>query len=258
MNDPELKKGGVTQPTKEVPVFRSTFFASLIFLLPACGGIHPGKVILTEDTNNRYFQLREGRGGYVMSRGIQIKNRPELGYLTEVHGDLQFICTDINGLENPRIVIESKNKGHYQVVFQREDPEALKLLAKPLGLVVSQEEREIQAITIRVSAGGPRLKTAGKGQRVKIEDVCCNVDGQWPLDGVTADELARFLETRYRKPVVNLTSLKGVWSILLSRKAGIEGPEPDKKTHLDDLGLELQWEKVKIPVTVIKDKPPKR
>ena len=40
------------------------------------------------------------------------------------------------------------------------------------------------------------------------------------FDGVTADDLARFLETRYRRPVVNLTALEGRWSILLSEKAG--------------------------------------
>jgi hypothetical protein len=216
---------------------------------------HPGRVILTEDTKDRYVQLREGRAGYVLGRSGHAENRPDLDDLTEVHGDLDFICSEIHGVSNPRIVVESKNKGHYQVTYKRGDREALKVIARPLGLVVAEEERAIQAITIRESPGGNRLKPAGKERQVKVEDVCCDVEGRWPLSGVTADELARFLETRYRRPVVNLTSLDGRFSILLSEKAGKSRPRADEKVQLDDLGLELRWEKVTISVTVVKDKP---
>jgi uncharacterized protein (TIGR03435 family) len=113
----------------------------------------------------------------------------------------------------------------------------------------------IKAITIRLSREGHNLKPAAKGKRVKPEEVCCDVKGRWPLDGVTIDELARFLETRYRRPVVHLTGVDGQWSMLLSGKAGKVWSSADKKAQLDDLGLELQWEKVKLPVTVVKDNP---
>jgi hypothetical protein len=212
-------------------------------------------VILTEDTQDGYVQLREGRGGYVLKRPGQIENRPDLKDLGELHGDLDFICTELHGTENPRIVIESKNKRSYQVVSNLRDRDALKVIAKPLGLLVTQEEREIRAITIRVAPEGHRLKPAAKGKQVKVEDVSCEADGRWPLDGVTADELARFLEIRYRRPVINQTALEGRWSILLSEKAGKMGPSADDTAPLDDVGLELRWEKVKIPVTVVKDKP---
>ena len=48
------------------------------------------------------------------------------------------------------------------------DRDALKVIAKPLGLQVAQEEREIQALTIRASPGGHRLKPAAKWKQVKV------------------------------------------------------------------------------------------
>lgn len=224
--------------------------------LPACSeNTRPGRVLMTEDTRDRYVQLREGRAGYGLCRIGHVENRPDLEDLWEVHGNLDFICREIHGVDNPRIVIESKNKAHYQVVCKWGDRDALKVIAKPLGLLVTEEEREFQAVAIRVSPRGHRLKRAAKGKQVHVADICCDVDGRWPLDGVTADELAWFLETRYREPVVNLTGLEGRWSIFLSDKAGSVPPSVDEKTQLDDLDLELRREKVKIPVTVVKDKP---
>jgi hypothetical protein len=240
----------------------------------------PGRVILTVDTNERYLQLREGRGGYVFCGDAPMRSRPELKLLREVHGDLDSICREIHGAGNPRIVVESKSKRHYQVVYRWGDQEALRFLARPLALEVTREERAIQAITIRVSPEGHRLKTPTvqrlknrieaigsrrqpnshwRNERLKptkVEDICCDWEGRWPLESVTADELARFLESRYRVPVVNLTSLKGSWSILLSDKAGRIGPSMGETLALDDLGLELTWETVRIPVTVVKDKEP--
>lgn len=236
-------------------MYRIALIAGLALPLSACTGIRPGKVILTEDSKERYVQLREGSAGYVLRTIGHVENRPELKDLQEVHGDLDFICTEIHGVDNPRIVVESKSKHHYQVVYKWGDRKALKVIAKPLGLVVTREERQVPALTIRESVGGHRLKRAEKGRQVKVEVICCDIDGRWPLDGVSADELARFLEIQYRRPVVNLTALDGRWSILLSEKAGTTWPSADEKAQLDELGLELRWGKVKIPVTVVKDKP---
>jgi hypothetical protein len=239
----------------EVYVYRMALTAALALSLSSCAGARSGKVILTEDGKERYVQLREGRAGYVLSTIGRVENRPDLKNLREVHGDLNFVCTEMQGVDNPRILIESKNKAHYQVVYKWGDRDALKVIAKPLGLLVTQEEREIQALTVRASPGGHRLKPAAKDKRVKVKDVCCDVEGRWPLDGVTADELARFLETRYRHPVVNLTGVEGAWCILLSAEAGNRWPSADEKAQLDDLGLELRWEQVKVVVTVVKDRP---
>jgi len=236
---------------------RTGLLAGLALLLSGCPQSRLGKVILTEDTDARYVQLRGGEPHVVYSIIGQVDHRPELDSMRQVNGDLDFICRDIQGVRNPRIVIESKDKRPYHVVFKWGDQEALKVIAKPLGLIVAQEEREIRAITIRQSAGGHRLKPAAEGKRVELEEVCGNEDGTWPLEGVTADELARFLETRYWVPVVNLTSLRGRWSIILSREAEKLNLwlEDGQIRQLDDLGLELKWEKIKIPVTVVNNAP---
>jgi hypothetical protein len=184
-----------------------------------------------------------------------VEDRPDLGELREVHGDLGFICKEIHGLHNPRIVIESKDRQHYQVLYPLEDKGALQVIAKALNLEITEEEREIQAITIRESSGGHRLKPAADGQQVKVENVCCDGRGGWPLYGITMDQLARFLEREYWKPVLNMTSLQGRWSILLSTQGMGIGPRGEEKTELADLGLQLQWEKVRLAVTVVKDKP---
>jgi hypothetical protein len=244
--------GELFRSAKEVPVYRLALIAGLSLTLSACAGIRSGKVIFTEDTEDRYVQLRESQPGYVLRRSGHVENRPDLKDLTEVHGDLDFICTEIHGIENPRITIESKDKGHYQVVYKREDRDALTVIAKPLGLVVSQEEREILALTIRVSPGGHRMKPAEKGKQVNVDAVGVRDEG-WRLDGATMDQVARFLETRYRRPVVDLTSLEGRWAITLSEKVVRSLPAANERTQLDDFGLEIRWEKVKLPVIVVKD-----
>jgi hypothetical protein len=234
---------------------RLSLFASIALFLPACSDMVPGRVIYTEDANGRYVQLRTGWGNYVRSQGAEVEARPELEDMHEVHGDLTFICSEINGIENPRIVVESKNAGRYQVVYKWGDREALKVIARPLGLVVTEENRELQAITIRVAPGGHRLQPGAKGVVVNLAEVHVRDTG-WPLEGVTMDQLARFLEQRYRRPVVNLTAVEGRWSIVVSDRAARMFPGSDETAALDGLGLELRWETVTIPVTVVKDRPP--
>jgi hypothetical protein len=213
----------------------------------------PGKVIFSESTEHRYLILREGRSGYVQSISARAPDRPELKGLREVHGDLKFICTEIHGVDRPRIVVETKNRERYQVVFQSRDHDALKTIAKSLGLVVADEEREIACATIRVSQGGHRLKSASHGQIFDFGRVAPREDGSWPLDGATLDDLARFLEYRHYRVVVNKTGLEGRWCINLSFQASKKYPRPNAKEILDDLGLELKHENVKVLVTVVKD-----
>jgi hypothetical protein len=228
----------------------------MTFLLSAfgCSRIdEPGKVIFSESTEQRYLVLREGRSGYVQSISARAPDRPELEGLREVHGDLKFICTEIHGVDRPRIVVETKNRGRYQVVFQWGDHDALKSIAKPLGLAVAEEEREIACATIRLSQGGHRLKPASPGQIFDFDRVACREDGSWPLDGATLDDLARFLEYRHYRVVVNKTGLEGRWHINLSFQASKKYPRPNAKEILDDLGLELRHENTKVLVTVVKD-----
>jgi hypothetical protein len=268
---------------QEVPVYRLVLLAGATLFLWGCSdsGMGPGKVIFTEDTESRFIQVREGRGGYVMQRSAYVANRPDLKDLHELHASLDSLCRDFHGFDNPRIVIESKNQKSYQVVYASKDrDDVLKVIAKPLGLQVTQEDRDIDAVTLRVSPGGHRLKSTMKDLRGKAEEVGLDSEQRWQLDGVTTEELARFLESRFQRPVVDLTGLEGRWSILLSYEAGSRWPPFDKNARpvqppdpkspqtvrptaprkrpaqpLDDLGLELFEQRARMRVTVVKDAP---
>jgi Protein of unknown function (DUF3738) len=221
---------------------------------PFVKGQLPGDIIFIEDTKDRYVELRVGEHGVGQSGGLLPENRPDLKQMHDLNDDLDRICRIIHGQNNPRIVIETKNKGYYQVVYKWGDREALKVIARPLGLVVIEEDREVPVITIRESAGGHKLKQSAKITKTKMEEICCDVEGRWPLEGVTVNDLARFLESHYSRPVVNKTTLQGQWSILLSSEAEKIRLREGEIAQLDNLGLVLQMEKAKIRVTVVKDK----
>jgi hypothetical protein len=221
----------------------------LISVLLGCRG----REILTEDSGGRYVQVRTGSAGYVCRKIGHVDKRPDLEDLVEVHGDLEFICQEINGVTNPRILVESNNKSHYEVTFKQEGKEALKVVARALGLTVTQEEREILALVVRISPTGHQLRLAANGKRVNAEDIFIRDNG-WAMDGITMDEFARFLEQRYRRPVVNSTKLSGNWSIVLSTDAAREWPSENETKELDKLGLDLRWERMKVLVTVVKDR----
>jgi hypothetical protein len=225
--------------------------AGLGLAASTCCAQKPGKVLFKHDKDGHYVELREGEPGYVRSGPAVVKGRPELKDLREVHGDLSDVCRDMHGLENPRLVIESKNKRDYQVVYNK-GPESLKLVAKHLGLVVVQEDRKIDAIVLRVAKGGHRLKATPKD---KPSGDRADDKGLWHVEGMTTDELAEHLETGFSRPVVDLTSLRGRWSFSLPVKATRTPPDEDETLKLGDLGLEVRREKVKLRVTVVKDKP---
>jgi hypothetical protein len=244
-----------TNVLKVVIVYIALPFSMLAQLTSCMPGL-PGRIIGIVDTKERYLELRTGNilGGHLITQK-KIKHRPELGELTEVHGTLEEICSEIHGWRNPRIVVESRNKDtSYQVVHQFGDREALKSIATFLHLEVVTDEREVEAVGIRTLPTGHRLKPAVKGRQTNIETVLLNADGTYTLDGVTLDELARFVETQCRRPVVNLTGIKGRWQIRLERRDIIVAPDVGENRQLRDSGLELKLERLRIPATVVRDK----
>jgi hypothetical protein len=223
----------------------------LFSILSACHG----REILIEDRDGYYVRVRTARPGLVQRGSGHVDGRPDLGDLITVRGDLTFICQEINGVTNPRIVIESRNNSFYEVTFKNGDKETLKTVAKALGLTITQEEREILALVIRISPKGHRLKPAANGKHVKAEEICVRDNG-WPMDGITMDEFARFFEGRYYRPVVNLTKLNGEWSILLSKDVVKSWPTENETKELDKLGLVMRWQRCKVLVTLVKDRVP--
>ena len=236
-------------------VFRVLFaFSLLLCIAPACGGCYssrPGSLIAVEDAGGRYIELRKGRGSHVSSLPGSVEGRPDLTPMREVHGDLDFICTDVH--PGPRIVVESKNRASYQVLYTWADRgSVLDVIAEPLGLVVALEEREVWAVAIRVPPEGHRLQPAPEGEPAESGDPCTNEE----VLHMTMDDLARNLETRWRRPVVNLTALEGRWTVRLPRRVrniGWQLIEGDA-APFENSGLELRLEKVRLPVTVVMDK----
>jgi hypothetical protein len=240
-----------------VPVSRSTLLWSILLGVLAVALVWiipwPGRVIFTEDTPERYVQVRRMWGSYTLIHGVDVPGRPDLTNMHEVHGDLTTICEVIHGFENPRIVVESKNTASYQVVYKWGDRGALKVIARHLGLVVAEEDRKINAFSLRLSHGGHRLKPAAPGEVFRLRNVICDVDGWWPLEGATMDDVTRFLETERHLPVVNLTRLEGRWSLRISRDTLNMLPLDGVPYEVDDTRLELRWVRHVLPVTVVKD-----
>jgi len=236
-------------------MIRNSMLLVFGILLSSC--TLPSTLVYLEDTEERYIEIREVQGQGVGTSGARVAHRPSWVNST-IEGNLIYILEGLHG-QNPRIVIESSNRRSYQVIYQIGDKGALHVVARELGCVVSQEDRNVYAFTIRVQPGGHRLKPAAEGQTVNPEQVFGSRDEGYPLEGATMDDLAKFLEIQYRYPVVNLTSLDGRWSIRLAHDTGFLRPQSKTPTKtiwpLDDTGLELRVEKVKIPVTVVKDKP---
>jgi hypothetical protein len=220
----------------------------------ACGGCnssHPGRLIAVEDVGDRYIELRKGRGSYVMTRPGTVKGRPELTRMREVHGDLEFICTEVH--PGGRIVVESKNRARYQVLYTWADKgNVLDVIAEAVGLVVAREEREVWAVAIRVPPSGHRLQPAPEGEAAEPWDAGT---GEEVLH-ITMDDLTRDMETRWRRPAVNLTALEGRWLVRLSSRARMIGRNlgDGDVVPLEDTGLELRLEKVRLPVIVVMDK----
>jgi hypothetical protein len=216
--------------------------------------------LFVDSSPDHFVELREGARGYCSSGSSHNDALHDLKNLQEVNGNLEWVCSSILG-DNPRLVVETKKKNDcYRATFHWGDREALDRIAVYLNLAVAVEEREIDAITIREVPAGHRLKPFDGRWKETVESAMCvttryDDEGHWNLNGFTVDELARLLETRFRRPVTNLTSIEGQWSITLEDKLTRVGPSQSEVRPLGDLGLELRWEKVRIPVTVVKDRP---
>lgn len=150
----------------------------------------------------------------------------------------------------------------YEVVFDPADTRALEVVAKQLDMTVGEEDREILALRLTVAKGGHHLKQVKKPDKPQWNSCVTDKTPQgverhwvWPLPGVSMDELALFLESRSRRPVVNMTNLTGYYSLELSDESVKLWPQETNETKaLDQTGLEIRWERTKTRVLVVKDK----
>lgn len=240
--------------------------ADVVRLLEKHVGSLEGRIPLTktivylEDSPARYLRIRKGDPNTVAVGGGDLPVRKDIPFPRSVEGDLNTVFQEI--YRHPKIVVETKNKKGYQVVFNPDDKEALRIVAEQLGMTAREGEREILALRITVAAGGHHLKRVAKPEKPQWE--CCVIDSTphaaeshwvWPLHGVSMDELALFLESRLRRPVVNLSGLKGYYWLDLSDETVRLWPQRmDETKELDQTGLQLHWEQTKTTVLVVKDK----
>jgi hypothetical protein len=219
-------------------------------------------VIYLEDSPTRYLRIKKGNPNIVLAAGEQLPHRKDIPYPRRVEGDLKFVFETMNGWDHPRIVVETKNIKGYEVVFDPADTKALEIVAKQLGMTVGEEDREILALRISVAKGGHHLKQVEKPDNPQWNSCVTDNTPQaverhwvWPLHGVTMDELALFLESRFRRPVVNMTGLTGYYWLELSDESVRLWPQKmDETKALDQTGLQIRWERTKTRVLVVKDK----
>ena len=120
-------------------------------------------------------------------------------------------------------------------------------------MTVGEEFREVPALRITVAKNGHHLREVAKPDTPQWD--CPVSDDVYPLHGVTLDELALFLERQYRLPVANMTGMNGCYWLDIPAKAvrrsplNVDGPKP-----IDQTGLEIQWQRTKVQVLVVKDK----
>ena len=211
------------------------------------------KVIFQRDTPKQYIRITKGNPRIVAMGGQQLPHRPDIKHPRRVEGNLKCIFEEIHGIDRPKIVVETSNRKGYEVIYDPDDQTALKVVAEKLGLEVGEEMREIRALVLSIDPQGHQLKKCPKPAKPQW-DIAIEGD-KWPLHGVTMDELTQFLESRYRRPVVNQTGLSGYYTFELSNDSVKQWPQRRGKFQkLDDTGLRIRWEKVKTKVLVVKDK----
>jgi len=210
-------------------------------------------VIYLEDSPARYLRIKKGNPNIGSGSPADLPHRKDIKYPRRIEGNLKTLFEGIYGWDHPKIVVETKNQKGYEVVFNPDDKQAMEIVAKQLGMTVGEDDREILALKITVAEGGHHLKPVPKPDKPQWD--CCETgDGVWPLHGVNMGELALFLQSRLRSPVVDKTGLAGYYSFEIADKTVRVGPKKDKTEPLDHTGLQLHWERTKTKVLVVKDK----
>ena len=219
-------------------------------------------VVYEEDSPARHLRITKGDPGVVCCAGANLPHRKDIDYPRRVEGDLRTIFTEMYGIDHPRIVVETKSKKGYEVIFDPDDKKAMEIVANQLGMAVGKEDREILAMQITIAQDGHHLQEVKKPAEPQW-DACVTDKAPtaaerhwvWPLHGVSMDELALFLESRYRRPVVNKTGLDGYYWLELSDEAAKLWPqELDEIKPLDQTGLRLCWKPTTTTVLVVKDR----
>ena len=234
-------------------VLRVLLIAAALLLLG--GGKKLGELepIYLEDHDQRYLRIDRGDAGVVRTHPAKVKHRDDLRLARYINGDVRFLFETLYGWDKPRIVVETRNRNGYAVTFDGYDDEAIQIVARELDLAISMEFREIYALVITRTIKPLKMEKVEKPE--EPFEPLAKREG-WPIKAMSMDEVAQFLEGRYRRPVVNATGIDGYYTFIFSNDAAKMWPQTiEEVKKLDDTGLQIKWEKKKIEVLVIKDKP---
>ena len=219
-------------------------------------------VVYLEDSPARYLRIKKGDPNVVSLAGEQLPNRKDIPFPRRIEGNLPTILREMYRKDHPKLIVETKNTKGYEVVYNPDDTKVLEIVAKQLGMTVSEEKREMPVARLTVAKDGHHLMKIEtpeqpQGHSGVSDRAYAAAEGHpvWPLHDVTMDELAKFLESRFGTIVVNMTGLTGRYSLELSDESVKVGPQTAGVTQaLDQTGLEIHWERTSTKVLVVKDR----
>lgn len=180
-----------------------------------------------------------------------------------------------------RIFVETENMNSYSVIYDRRDKKAFNDIVTQLGLEASIEKRKTRAWILqptdnpapalepyRGKPKWPDLKKESESKAFSLEaareinkglsqGAIYNKKGLYYFDGVTFDELARFIEEENGTPVVNKMGKGGRYSFTIPSDPPIWkrftiGKTP---TGFEALGMKISWtDQEEMDVVVVRDK----
>jgi uncharacterized protein (TIGR03435 family) len=136
--------------------------------------------------------------------------------------------------------------------------ELQRIIREKLGLTAHRENRleDVYVLTARAGEFPGRQSSVRRAGGSSSR----SGDGELNFQNATIDSLARHIESRLRRPVINETGLRDRFDIVLSWGAPGEprpGPEALKKAITDRLGLELKPEQRDVEILLVqKEKKP--
>lgn len=215
------------------------------------------KRVYEEDSAERYMVIEQVRRGGVSGGAEYEDGRPDL-HSRRATGPLWWVFSEIAGYESPLVTVESSSETCYHVVFQFEDPDALQIVADKLGLEVVRESRVAPALVLRVAENGPTLEPS-TGPRERRPDTAYAPGEMWLTRDVTIDELALYLQTEWRRPVVNATGIEGRWDIPMTREIerawnGMGWDTKAAPTPVGQTGLTVGWEEIEHVRIIVRDR----
>ena len=150
-------------------------------------------VIFLEDSPARYLRIKKGNPNVGSRSPADLPHRKDIKYPRRIEGDLHTIFSEMNGIDHPRIVVETKNRKGYEIVFDPDDKQAMEIVAKQLGMTVGEDDREVSRPANHRRQGWASSKAGAKTRQAAVgmlRDGGWRVASSWREHGGTGVVLA--------------------------------------------------------------------